>query len=63
MYLESHIYVALGGRLVDEIIYGEYFVTTGSSKDIQQVSNIAKRIIKEWGMSKDVGMVALSEPS
>ena len=62
-YLESQLAVALGGRLAEEIIYGEDMVTTGASNDIQQVANIAKRMVKEWGMSDKVGRVALSEPS
>merc|ERR1712183_730660 len=62
-YLESQLAVALGGRLAEEIIYGEDRVTTGASNDIQQVANIAKRMVKEWGMSDKVGRVALSEPS
>jgi cell division protease FtsH len=62
-YLESQLAVALGGRLAEEIIYGEDFVTTGASNDIQQVANIAKRMVKEWGMSDKVGRVALNDPS
>jgi len=62
-YLESQLAVALGGRLAEEIIYGEDMVTTGASNDIQQVANIAKRMVKEWGMSDKVGRVALGEPS
>jgi cell division protease FtsH len=60
-YLESQLAVALGGRLAEEIIYGEDMVTTGASNDIQQVANIAKRMVKEWGMSDKVGRVAVSE--
>ena len=62
-YLESQLAVALGGRLAEEIIYGEDMVTTGASNDIQQVANIAKRMVKEWGMSDKVGRIALAEPS
>lgn len=62
-YLESQLAVALGGRLAEEIIYGEDMVTTGASNDIQQVASIAKRMVKEWGMSDKVGRVALQEPS
>jgi cell division protease FtsH len=62
-YLESQLAVALGGRVAEEIIYGEDMVTTGASNDIQQVANIAKRMVKEWGMSDKVGRVALQEPS
>jgi cell division protease FtsH len=60
-YLESQLAVALGGRLAEEIIYGEDMVTTGASNDIEQVANIAKRMVKEWGMSNKIGLVALSE--
>ena len=61
-YLESQLAVALGGRLAEELIYGEDMVTTGASNDIQQVANIAKRMVKEWGMSDKVGRIALNEP-
>jgi len=61
-YLESQLAVALGGRLSEEIIFGEDDVTTGASNDFQQVSNIAKRMVKEWGMSDKVGRVTLSDP-
>jgi cell division protease FtsH len=62
-YLESQLAVALGGRLAEELVYGEDLVTTGASNDIQQVANIAKRMVKEWGMSDKIGRVAVSEPS
>jgi len=62
-YLESQLAVALGGRLAEEIIFGEDEVTTGASNDIQQVANIAKRMVTEWGMSEKVGPIALEQPS
>merc|ERR1711878_255144 len=61
-YLESQLAVALGGRLAEEIIFGEDNVTTGASNDIQQVARIAKMMIKQWGMSDKVGPVALETP-
>jgi cell division protease FtsH len=61
-YLESQLAVALGGRLAEEIIYGEDSVTTGASNDIQQVARIAKGMVKEYGMSDKVGRVAIQEP-
>ena len=60
-YMESQLAVALGGRLAEEIIYGEDKVTTGASNDIQQVANIAQRMVQEWGMSDKVGSVCLDE--
>jgi len=61
-YLESQLAVALGGRLAEELIFGEDFVTTGASNDIEKVADIAKRMVKEWGMSSKVGLIALSNP-
>jgi len=61
-YLESQLAVALGGRLAEELIFGEDLATTGASNDIQQVASIAKRMTKEWGMSSKVGPVALETP-
>jgi len=60
-YLQSQLCVALGGRLAEEIIYGEDRVTTGASNDIQQVANTARNMVKAWGMG-DVGNIFLAGP-
>merc|ERR1719409_146302 len=51
-YLCSQLVVALGGRVAEEIIYGEE-VTTGASGDLQQVRNIARRMVAQWGFAND----------
>merc|ERR1712157_408366 len=61
-YLESQLATALGGRLAEEIIFGEDGVTTGASNDIQQVARIAKMMVKQYGMSEKVGPIALESP-
>jgi len=61
-YLESTLAVALGGRLAEEIIFGEDMTTTGASNDFERVASTAKRMIREWGMSDKVGLVAISPP-
>jgi len=61
-YLEGQLAVALGGRVAEEMIYGEVGATTGASNDLQQVGSIASRMVKEWGMSKKVGPIMLREP-
>jgi cell division protease FtsH len=62
-YLESQLCVALGGRIAEEIFYGEDEVTTGASNDLQQVRNIARRMVTQWGFSKDtLGAVAWDTP-
>jgi cell division protease FtsH len=62
-YLQSQLAVALGGRVAEEIVYGEEEVTTGASNDLQQVRNIARRMVAQWGFSKDsLGAVAWEMP-
>merc|ERR1719261_1671350 len=60
-YLEGQLAVALGGRVAEEMIFGEVDATTGASNDLQQVASIAGRMVKEWGMSPQVGPIALRE--
>jgi cell division protease FtsH len=52
----------LGGRLAEEIVYGEDRVTTGASNDIQQVANIANQMVTQLGMSDVIGSVCIEEP-
>jgi len=52
-YLEGQLAVALGGRVAEEIIYGEDEVTTGASNDLQQVRNIARRMVTQWGFAME----------
>ena len=52
-YLKSQLAVALGGRVAEEIIFGVDEITTGASGDLQQVRNIARRMVTQWGYSKD----------
>jgi cell division protease FtsH len=56
-YLENRIMVALGGRIAEEIIYGWDRVTTGAAGDIQEVYNLAHRMVVTYGMSRRLGPV------
>ena len=58
-YLQCQMAVALGGRVAEEIIYGEDEVTTGASNDLQQVAQTARQMITRFGMSDKLGPVAL----
>ncbi|MCH8507061.1 MAG: ATP-dependent zinc metalloprotease FtsH3 [Ectothiorhodospiraceae bacterium] len=58
-YLQNQMAVALGGRLAEEIIFGEEEVTTGASNDLQQVARVARQMVMRFGMSDRLGPVAL----
>jgi cell division protease FtsH len=55
--LENKIAVLLGGRTAEELIFGE--ASTGAADDLQKATNIAKRMVKDYGMSEKLGRVAL----
>ena len=55
--LENKIAVLLGGRTAEVLIYGE--ASTGAADDLQKATNIAKRMVKDYGMSEKLGRVAL----
>merc|ERR1739848_869108 len=52
-YLDAQLTVALGGRVAEEIIYGADEITTGASNDLQQVRNIARRMVAQWGFANE----------
>lgn len=58
-YLQNQMAVALGGRIAEEVIYGEEEVTTGASNDLQQVARVARQMVTRFGMSDRLGPVAL----
>jgi cell division protease FtsH len=58
-YLQNQMAVALGGRLAEEVVYGEEEVTTGASNDLQQVTRVARQMVTRFGMSDRLGPVAL----
>jgi len=56
-YLLGKIKVALGGRVAEELEFGD--VTTGAESDIQQVTQLARGMVGRWGMSEAIGFVAV----
>lgn len=58
-YLQNQMAVALGGRIAEEIVFGEDEVTTGASNDLQQVARVARQMVTRFGMSDRLGPVAL----
>ncbi len=57
--LENRIAVLLGGRIAEELIFGE--VSTGGADDLQKATSIAKRMVKDYGMSEKLGTVSLDQ--
>ena len=57
--LENRIAVLLGGRAAEELVFGE--ASTGAADDLQKATTIAKRMVKDYGMSEALGAVALDQ--
>jgi len=52
-YLLNNIVILLGGRSAEELILNEF--TTGSGNDIERATNLARKMVCEWGMSEEMG--------
>jgi cell division protease FtsH len=58
--LLARIITTLGGRVTEQVIFGDPEVTTGASNDLQQVTNIARQMVTRYGMS-NIGPIALED--
>ncbi len=56
-HLVAQIKVALGGRVAEELVFGD--LTTGAESDIQHLTRIARSMVGRWGMSRAIGPVAV----
>jgi cell division protease FtsH len=57
--LKARISGALGGRAAEDVIFGDSEVTTGAGNDLQQVTSMARQMVTKFGMSDDLGQLAL----
>lgn len=56
----DEIIICVGGRCAEEIFLGEDEISSGAKNDILQATQLARSMVCEWGMSKQIGMIDLS---
>ncbi|MDX2321046.1 MAG: ATP-dependent zinc metalloprotease FtsH [Moritella sp.] len=61
MHLESMISSLYGGRIAEEVIYGFEKVSTGASNDIERATEIARKMVTQWGLSEKMGPMLYAE--
>lgn len=60
-HLESMVSSLYGGRLAEELIYGKDKVSTGASNDIERATDIARKMVTQWGFSEKLGPLLYAE--
>lgn len=60
-HLEGMLSSLFGGRIAEEVIYGVEKVTTGASNDIERATEIARKMVTQWGLSKKLGPMLYAE--
>ena len=55
----QQIMVSLGGRIAEEIIFGD--ITTGASSDIKKATKVARRMVTRYGMSENIGVICYDD--
>ena len=62
IYLKERMGICFGGRVAEEMIFGAENISTGASQDIRVATNIARNMVTQWGMNKEIGPIAIEEP-
>src|SRR5467141_816398 len=60
-YILGRLSMAYGGRVAEELVFGPDKVTTGAAQDIQQATEMARRMVTQFGMSDAVGPIAIGD--
>ena len=60
-YILGRLAVAYGGRVAEEVVFGPDRITTGAVNDFQQATELARRMVTQFGMSEVVGPIAVIE--
>lgn len=59
--IQADLAVAMGGRIAEELIFGEENVTTGAASDIKHATDMARKMVTEWGLSEKLGPLTYAE--
>ena len=60
-HLESQISSLYGGRIAEDLIYGFDKVSTGASNDIERATDLARKMVTQWGLSEKMGPMLYAE--
>ena len=60
-WLEGQLMMLFGGRVAEEMVFGPKKITTGAGNDIERATNIARRMVTQFGMSDALGPIAVGE--
>jgi cell division protease FtsH len=55
VYLEANLRVLMGGRIAEELVFGSERMTTGAGNDLERCTELARKMVCEWGMSEAMG--------
>ena len=59
--MTSRLAIMMGGRVAEEIVFGDQNVTSGAQSDIEQATKLARAMVTRWGYSKELGTVAYGD--
>ena len=59
--MTSRLAIMMGGRVAEELVFGNEKVTSGASSDIEQATKLARMMVTRWGLSDELGTVAYGE--
>jgi cell division protease FtsH len=60
-WLEGQLTMLFGGRVAEEMVFGEERITTGAGNDIERATNMARRMVTQFGMSEVIGLMAVGD--
>jgi len=60
-WCDARIAMTFGGRVAEQIVYGKDHLNTGAASDIMQATDLARRMVTEWGMSNKLGPLRYNE--